>query len=476
MNEAPLFAGVARVDISPPPGVPHAGWGAQLHEVARGIDMPLYATALVLAQQQTRVAILDIDLIGFNSEQVGLIHTVISERTGFAKEQIRLCTTHNHSGPNYFRATLASRGLEDLRSYLGNLPDTLAAAVAQAAASMQVVRTTWGTGSCPISVNRRAPDSTGRLVVGRNPEGPVDHTVRVIRVEALDGSTFATIVHFSCHPTTVGWQNELVTPDYPGVVRLEVERLLGGTCLFLQGAAGNVGPIVGPTGDLSLYRRLGRCLGLEASSVALRSSIPRAGELQRVVESGAPLAVYGDVLADHTPRLAVRSRTVRLPVKHFDDPGHLRRDSDELKNALEALREYGSSDDVQLARAQATQANARAELAELYSGTREIEWQVHAIAIGESVLVGVPGEPFVEIGMRVAADSPFLNTLFSGYTNGGFGYLPTAGAHAEGGYEVDASPFAAEAGEVLIKQVRILLDEIAEEAHPAGTSVARMVS
>jgi uncharacterized protein YecE (DUF72 family) len=44
-----LLAGVARTDITPPLGIAHAGWGAQSHQRAAGVDLPLWATALALS-------------------------------------------------------------------------------------------------------------------------------------------------------------------------------------------------------------------------------------------------------------------------------------------------------------------------------------------------------------------------------------------------------------------------------------------
>ena len=43
--------------------------------------------------------------------------------------------------------------------------------------------------------------------------------------------------------------------------------------------------------------------------------------------------------------------------------------------------------------------------------------------------------------MRVRNESPFRHTFFFGYTNGWLGYLPTAQAFEEGGYEPRTSPF-----------------------------------
>jgi len=59
--------------------------------------------------------------------------------------------------------------------------------------------------------------------------------------------------------------------------------------------------------------------------------------------------------------------------------------------------------------------------------------------IGDVALVGFAGEPFSELGVQVKRRSPFSHTLFSGYTNDYLGYLPTAEAYPDLGYEVDTS-------------------------------------
>ena len=48
---------------------------------------------------------------------------------------------------------------------------------------------------------------------------------------------------------------------------------------------------------------------------------------------------------------------------------------------------------------------------------------------------------FCEIAMDVRDRSPFARTFYFGYTNGWFGYLPTAKGFEEGGYEPRTSPF-----------------------------------
>jgi len=87
------------------------------------------------------------------------------------------------------------------------------------------------------------------------------------------------------------------------------------------------------------------------------------------------------------------------------------------------------------------------------------------IRIGDVALVSVPGEPFTETAQAVAAQSPFTHTLVSGYSNGGFGYIPIREAYGEGGYEIEATPFSADAAEVLLAEsVRILKELAAAQA------------
>jgi hypothetical protein len=80
----------------------------------------------------------------------------------------------------------------------------------------------------------------------------------------------------------------------------------------------------------------------------------------------------------------------------------------------------------------------------------EIAMEFQAIRLGPTALVGIPVEPFAEIGAEVKAASPFATTFFSGYTNGSEGYMAMPYAFDEGGYEVWMTPFAREAPGITI--------------------------
>ena len=127
---------------------------------------------------------------------------------------------------------------------------------------------------------------------------------------------------------------------------------------------------------------------------------------------------------------------------------------------LRALRGHASHDELQVAVGVARRARMLADKAQRYAGHSEVAAELHGIRMGGIALVGFPGEPFSEIGVRVKQASPFPHTLFSGYTNDYLGYVPVAEAYPEGGYEVDTSPFLPDTADRLAEASLALLGEL----------------
>ena len=86
----------------------------------------------------------------------------------------------------------------------------------------------------------------------------------VARGIAESGETLGTVVNYACHPTTLAWENTLLSPDYVGAMREVVEAHTRSPCLFLQGASGDLGPRDGYVGDPAVADRNGRQLGFAA--------------------------------------------------------------------------------------------------------------------------------------------------------------------------------------------------------------------
>lgn len=458
-----LLAGAGRADISAPPGTPQGGWGAQLHQRGTGTDLPLVVTALVLSDgEETTVAIADVDIIDLSPEMEAKAVAKAAEMTSIPASHIRISHSHTHSGPNTFRLSSISDGLPMALEYIEILPGRIAAAIWQAWRDLRPVRYAAGIGSCDINVNRRYRTPDGQVVVGCNPAGTVDHAVRVIRFDDLSGRTLATIVHYACHPTIVGWQNDRYTPDYPGMTRRVVEEQLGGACIFLQGATGNLGPREGFTGDLKAYHRLGRILGLNASAVALNlEPSPRKYRFAGIQESGAKIALYElEEVETPAPVLRVVSRNIALPVRKMGDPVQLEAAAAVIRERLNQVRNTEPEADVRLATAMATQAQMRVNLARLTFGKTHLQRRLMGIRIGSAALISTQGEPFIEISQAIEKASRFPFTLFSGYSHGGEAYIPTPEAYQEGGYEADTTVFAPEAAATLIAQSITMLREL----------------
>jgi hypothetical protein len=447
--------------ITPPVGIAHAGWGAQTHQRAEGVDLDLLATVLVLDGGDVRAALVDVDFCVVGKELADPIREGVADLTGIPPAHVRLSYTHTHSGP-MLGPSWMTEGEELIPAYVRSLPGRIAGAAWEAQRRLVSVRVAAGSGASDIVVNRRLKLDSGRVIAGRNWAGFADREVKVVRIDDLDERPLAVVVHHGCHPTIMGPPNRLITPDYPGVVRQVVERATGALCLYLQGAAGNTHAVVDYVGEPAVYHRLGAILGHEAAKVALRlQTVPRRERLVRVLESGAPLGIYADEPAGEPDgTLRVVTRPVDLHVRTY--PPFAEADADARRHAqrLSALRGHASHDDLQEAVGVARRARMLADKAEQYQGRSRVTTELHGIRMGPIALVGFPGEPFSEIGVRVKEASPFSHTLFSGYTNDYLGYVPVAEAYPEGGYEVDTSPFLPDTADRLTEASLSLLRDL----------------
>jgi hypothetical protein len=154
----------------------------------------------------------------------------------------------------------------------------------------------WHTGRCGLAANRDLPDpepSRKRIVCGFNPDGNPDDALLVGRITDATGRVRATLVNYACHPTTLAWENDAISPDYVGAVRETIQQATNAPALFLLGACGDLAPRYQYVRDPEVADRHGRELGF-AALATLNGMEPPGAQLTyaEVVESGAPLAVW----------------------------------------------------------------------------------------------------------------------------------------------------------------------------------------
>ena len=154
---------------------------------------------------------------------------------------------------------------------------------------------------------------------------------------------------------------------------------------------------------------------------------------------------------------------LQLPIKQLPPAEEIEREMEELHTRVHHLRQIGDLEQMRLVQAKATQMGWRLENSRRYAAHATTEWPMQVMRIGEVVLVSLAGEPFSSIAERIRSESRAKYTFVSGYSNGGFGYIPDREAYRTGGYEVEATPFSEDAADIVVREALRTIDELFKE-------------
>ncbi|HEY88807.1 MAG TPA: hypothetical protein G4N98_03615 [Thermoflexia bacterium] len=435
MTRPPLRAGVAREIISPPKGIYLIGYGDRT-KGNLGIHDDLTATALLLDDGERRIALVACDLLAINE----LVVERVQERLRGTAEVIISCS-HTHAGP----LTYADwRSGPRRRAYLKRLVARIVRAVQRAAEHLTPVTLSWGQTVADIAVNRRERQPDGSLDIGVNPGGPRDREVGVVQLRTTQGVPLATIVNFACHGTVLGPKNRLVSADWIGAMRSQVESKFGGLTLFLQGATADLNPVRNALGPAEQPWGAVETLGAQV-----------AGTVVELCDQG---------LAELPPApLELRRRESWLPLEAPANSARPPRTYRQVLLAQSDLPPFLSwAVDGLLWQRYPWRSRIAAR-----QGRWAVPLRINILRAGELGLVTFGAETFTEIGQSIKAAAPTAHTLFASVTDGCIGYLPTASAHAAGGPEVDLfsyfyrypGRFAAESAALALKTVDEMLRE-----------------
>lgn len=431
-----LRAGVGSSVITPPLGLPMAGFAAR-QGGSTGIHDDIMAKALVLDNGLCKVAIITLDIIGIERSMTEAIRHAVARQTGLEVDAIMVATSHNHSGPELVEPFGEDRQCSPYEEWIPVFQELVVSAVRQAWDTRGEAQYGVGVGEVQgIGVNRRGKDV-------------VDNNFGILRVDR-DGRTIAVVVNYTCHAVVLGPDNRLISADYPGYTQRYLEAHLGENvvALFANGAAGDIntghsadtsaigGAIPGRTFERA--EELGKRLAL-----SVIDTLPRI-EMQEYVSLGSVICPWKPRYREDSPsevEIAHRIDELREKVLSFEEIDEKEAASSKLelvytqimlKNALERSR---STD-----------------------GTKPTE--VQAIRISDTALVSLPGEVFVELGLAIKARSPFPVTLVVGYANDSIGYIPTRQALSEGGYESISCKFVPGTGEELVETTLRCLEKL----------------
>ena len=449
--------GVDRCDVTPPVGIYHRFWGAAKHDRATGVHRPLTATVLAFEPLESQAAddpwvIVAVDHCLFRPADMDQILEETSSLIGVDRSRVSFFFSHTHSAGHINRERSGLPGGDKLGPYLDSLPAKIAASFRAARESMQPATLTYATAKCDMGHNRDYWDAeSNRFVCGFNPEADAGLPVHVVRVTDDQDRLIATAVNYPCHPTTLAWDNTLISPDYIGAMREVVEQSTDAPCVFLLAPCGDIGPKDGYVGNVEVADRNGRQLGYAALS-ALESMPPAATDFHYVgpVLSGATLGAW-----EHRPLSEQRrSNAADFRHRHWDVPlsylpnvptvAEAERDLDGLLAQETAARVAGNLTEAQQARALAERKRRLLErIRPLPEGDR-YPLQLEAWQLGDAIWVAIEGEPYCAMQEELTARFPSIPLILMPLANGArSSYLPTRAAYDKPLYQVDVSLLAA---------------------------------
>jgi neutral ceramidase len=437
-------AGAAAVSLEPPLGLPMVGF-VRRHEPARWSVGDLEATAVALEADGERAVVVGVDTLAIQAPEIDVMRERIAQAVAAAPAAVLVNFNHTHCAPPACAGLARLGGSMDgplapaVAAYARLVADRVVDVATLAASRLDSARPAWGVGRCGEAVNRREALPDGRVILGWDPDGMVDHQVPVLQLRRRDGSVIATVVGYGCHTVAVGPDVLAYSADYPGPLRAAVRDWTGGECVFLQGAGGNILPRVAFCDDIAPARAMGRRLALAAlEAVADRPAWP-IRYARRDDGSVTPFHLYRPQASDGGPvALAAAQLDVDFPVLPLPTTAEVAEEIARAERRLEQARARGAGEaELNVIRYDLVWARTTAAALERGAVGDSVRGPVHALRIGDGAIVTGPGEIFSEIGLAVRERSPAEVTLYAGYTNGLVSYFPSAAAYAEGGYEPD---------------------------------------
>jgi hypothetical protein len=403
-------AGAARRDVTPKDAIPMWGYGARHDYAATGTKAPLFAKALVLDCGSGKAALVGVDMGRSPTyAMMDAITATVKEQSGV--DHVMIVGSHTHHGPviELLDQPGMGRGTWDASvAYSQWLQQQYIDVINEAAKGVAPAKIGWAVEDTDLNRNRQS----------RKEPKVRDGRLSVLRVDGMDGKPIAVLANLAGHPVIESIMDKRWSSEWPGVMQGVVEQQFGGTCLFMQGASGDMSP---NTNDSRRgVEGFGKAVGEKVVALVngIQTKVPeRPGVL------GNPWSFSGRT------RMDLKDPVVLGTFRQFFFP------------------------------------ELMAMLVEMPDNTITLRGST-LLLNGEIALVGAAGELFSDLSNRIKSQSPAAVTLVFGYCNGHVLYVPTREAIAEGGYGADAtmSWLPEGTGEKVVEQAVGDIKKMMEEA------------
>ncbi|HEY2839830.1 MAG TPA: hypothetical protein VGJ26_11810 [Pirellulales bacterium] len=412
---AELKVGVGKAIITPDPLLPISG-GVGPGSPSKGKQGELTARAMVLQQGDTKVAIVQLDLLGFPSILCARVHKQVPR---IPADNILIGSTHTHSAPDcYGFPGLDGKPSGDLK-YMDFVCNQAAIALNQALDNLQ-----------PAQLKIATDEAKGKIAYNYYAPELYDPRMSVIQAITPAGKSICTLVNYAIHPEVLGNKLGLVSPDLVGPLCDKLEADLGGMAMFMNGAQGGM-----VTADNRILDNPSEPINAKWHDArtweeCLRIGHLMASEAERIVKDAAP---------QKDPPLACYAKEVRFPV-----------DSRLMWMIIVGSPlKYPHNDN-----------------------DKSVTTRMNLINIGNAQILTIPGEALPNIGYYIKRQMKGENNLLFGLTNDAFGYILTkVDFNSFKRYEyVSRTSLGEKTGEILIENAVKLIDD---SPAPATTRPAK---
>lgn len=412
-DELAANIGVARTEINPPAGMYARTWGSSQHDIAEGIHRPLMASCIAIAPMDggTPLYFISLDLmVWLSCEDESLFGKPLEKALGIKSGGLIVQLSHSHGAPFTDPTIKNLPGSNLISQYREEVFQACINVCTSARENMVPSIVSWGIGKCSLAYDRDLllPE-TGEFICGVNPIVAVNDSLIVARVSDAAGKTYATLVHYAAHPTSVGGGNRLISPDYIGAMRELVERETeGALCIFLHGADGDLTPRRSFEDCVDAADQNGKELGYAALSTL--AGLFRAGKrmvFDRKLESGATLGLWKFENFPPEKTIAHRRDHVSLKVGNIPSLEQCRADYEKAPCGFKKER-----------------AQRRFSLRRKLGNGLFFDLPIYVWKLGQVFFIGAPIEFYSDVQKSLSDAFPDHKILVLNICNGFLNYLP----------------------------------------------------
>ena len=418
-------AGFARVDVTPPFGSPLAGYSKK-READHVID-PIELNCVAFSDGENKAVLITADFTSVRENASTMIRGMIAKRCGIPAEFVFMQALHQHTSIRVgTRPTTSGRLFKD-EAYLDLLCRKYCDVAQLAIADLKDAELSYGIGETAEQISfvrrYRMKDGTCKTNPGRgkgdlvsHPLDDPDNSVRLLRFTRENADDIA-LINFACHPDVIGYIDPTgFSADWPGYTRIHTEKALEGVKAVL------VNGFQGDSNHINPFR--------PKEEEQKRRGVPHSSFMGKTI-ADVVVSLWNRTKPLKTGRVWGNFELLYIPTNMA---GYER--IEECQKTLEEIR-LGLREPLKTS-------TLISETNRIASFPEELLFQrvpVSVLCIGGAGFVGFGGEPFTKYIQMVREKGGDMLMFTACQCNGGQGYLPTAEAFEQGGYEARSSRF-----------------------------------